>query len=581
MKQMRRGLLMILIMALAMPSPAVMAESENPVVDNTTETVEVVQPVLEAPPAAEVLPAEPVAAQDTVKPTSPSDGATLPIHTPAIPTEPQSNPPTTVSSAEVDNPPAQSPQTPATDSRVIISKINPDQPEIVEIYNSGDKIVNLADLKMFFVDSEGKQTILKEFSQGEIMPGQFLVIGDNQSIEFNDKTQNKIKLDGKIRLTLLNYEYEVDFSKGSELSIVKKKSGERFLQRCSAESPEFIIEKFSAELLGKWPNCQDNQFQEVVLPNVANNCDNLLLNEIGVNIDEQFIEVKNTGVFPLNISGCKLTTKHSKGLTYSFESFELSSNAVFSVKIKDTKLRLNRRTSGDVSLLDPSGDKIDEIQYAKLAEKTSFALIDGEWLQTYSTTPGESNVFKEFPDCKDGYVRDSLTNRCRKMEIPKLPKTCPVGQYLNPETGRCKKIEVVKAPAPCKEGYYRSEETGRCRSITATVAKALKPCRDDEFRNPATGRCKKIAAASDILKECPEGFERNPATKRCRKIKSNIIPAVNFAPEKVQQVASATWGWWVFGGVSLLAMSIAGWQWRWEISRATRKITSVFTKQRR
>lgn len=581
MKQMRRGLLMILIMALVIPSPAVMAESENTVVDNTTETVEVVQSALEAPPVAEVLPAEPVAAQDTAVPTTQSDGVTLPIHTPAIPTEPQSNPPTTVSSTEIDNPPAQSPQTPATDSRVIISKINPDQPEIVEIYNSGDKIVNLADLKMFFVDSEGKQTVLKEFSQGEIMPGQFLVIGDNQSIEFNDKTQNKIKLDGKIRLTLLNYEDEVDFSKGSELSIIKKKSGERFLQRCSAESPEFIVEKFSAELLGKWPNCQDDQFQEVVLPNVVNNCDNLLLNEIGVNIDEQFIEVKNIGAFPLNISGCKLTTKHSKGLTYSFESFELSSNAVFSVKIKDTKLRLNRRTSGDVSLLDSSGDKIDGIQYAKLAEKTSFALIDGEWLQTYSTTPGESNVFKEFPDCKDGYVRDSLTNRCHKMEIPKLPKTCPVGQYLNPETGRCKKIEVAKAPAPCKEGYYRSEETGRCRSITATVAKALKPCRDDEFRNPATGRCKKIAAASDILKECPEGFERNPATKRCRKIKSNIMPAVNFAPEKVQQVASATWGWWVFGGVSLLAISIAGWQWRWEISRATRKITSVFTRQRR
>ena len=231
--------------------------------------------------------------------------------------------------------------------------------------------------------------------------------------------------------------------------------------------------------------------------------------------------------------------------------------------------------------MDSSNNEIDNFDYAPMTKSTSMIFRDGEWLQTYLTTPGESNVFKEFPDCKDGYVRDSLTHRCHKMEIPKLPKTCPVGQYLNPETGRCKKIEVVKAPAPCKEGYYRSEETGRCRSITATVAKALKPCRDDEFRNPATGRCKKIAAASDILKECPEGFERNPATKRCRKIKSNIMPAVNFAPEKVQQVASATWGWWVFGGVSLLAMSIAGWQWRWEISRATRKITSVFTRQRR
>ena len=72
MKQMRRGLLMILIMALVIPSPAVMAESENTVVDNTTETVEVVQSALEAPPAAEVLPAEPVAVQDTAEPTSQS-----------------------------------------------------------------------------------------------------------------------------------------------------------------------------------------------------------------------------------------------------------------------------------------------------------------------------------------------------------------------------------------------------------------------------------------------------------------------------------------------------------------------------
>ena len=186
-------------------------------------------------------------------------------------------------------------------------------------------------------------------------------------------------------------------------------------------------------------------------------------------------------------------------------------------------------------------------------------------------TENSENIFKEYPDCQSGYERNVL-GRCVKIVIPPIESLCPVGQYRHPETRRCRKIEAVKTITPCKDGYYRSEETGRCRSIASAAAKTLKPCPEGQFRNSATGRCKKIASTDDIAKECPEGFERNPQTKRCRKIKSANMPTVGSAATEVKQVAGATWGWWVFGGVSLLAVGYGVWQWRWEISQFVRKI---------
>lgn len=619
MKQMRRGLLMILIMALVIPSPAVMAESENIVVDNTTEAVEVVQPALEAPLAAEVLPAEPVVAQDATVSTTQPESATLPIHTPAISTDPQSNPPTTVSNTETNHSPVQSSSSDGsllnTTANIVISKIrtSPTAEKYVELYNPTSQSVNLLGWKLEYISNSGKLTTLKNFTADHIIrSGGFMVIsGKDDEINSFEKnvtiTQVLAKGGGAVRLLRPGDEAsESDvIGWGTEAKWREKQSTQASvnqLWRCFVgdsivDSDDNLADISNEDVDGNGmlvqpgikANCpvpNDQPEPDTPSPNdtqppvIINKCEGLRLSEIAANSDEQFVELVNSSHTTLDISGCKLMTNRNKK-EYVFRDMELAAGELLAVKIHETSLTLTKIGRGAVYVMDSSNNEIDNFDYAPMTKSTSMIFRDGEWLQTYSTTPGESNVFKEFPDCKDGYVRDSLTHRCHKIEIPKIPKVCPVGQYLNPETGRCKKIEVAKAPAPCKEGYYRSEETGRCRSITATVAKALKPCRDDEFRNPATGRCKKIAAASDILKECPEGFERNPATKRCRKIKSNIIPAVNFAPEKVQQVASATWGWWVFGGVSLLAISIAGWQWRWEISRATRKITSVFTKQRR
>lgn len=154
---------------------------------------------------------------------------------------------------------------------------------------------------------------------------------------------------------------------------------------------------------------------------------------------------------------------------------------------------------------------------------------------------------------------------------------CPVGQYRNPETNRCRKIETEPTLTPCKEGQYRSEETNRCRSIATAAASVLKPCADGQFRNPETNRCKKIASADDIaLADCGEGRERNPMTNRCRNIMVSSVPEADFAIEPIKQTASALWGWWALGGVSLLAFGYAGWEWREEIVNILRKVKKFF-----
>jgi len=151
-------------------------------------------------------------------------------------------------------------------------------------------------------------------------------------------------------------------------------------------------------------------------------------------------------------------------------------------------------------------------------------------------------------------------------------KPCRDDQYRSEETNRCRNISTGSTLTPCKEGQYRSEETNRCRSIASAVS-TLKACADDQFRNPETNRCKKIASADDLV-DCGEGRERNPTTNRCRNVVATSMPTAGFAPESVAQVAGAMWGWWVFGGVSLVALGYAGWQWRTEILWGVQRVKS-------
>lgn len=580
MKYLRNTLLMILAAVLIMPSPLVFAEGvsgatqeskvdEAQTVDNSLKSAEEAKdPVIDK----EQIDSN-SSSQSSEKPETPTENSST--------NSPIENPAANESSKSEPNPESEPPKIDNSDERteenatILISKISQDK-KYVEMYNPTNQNVNLAGWKIEYYAGSGAKTVGKIFKDEVILANGFLVLSNDKMSADVIKFDNNLGLaqnDGSVADT-------VGWGNNSKSAGLPIKGGVKIVWRCFIDgniidsknnSTDFLSSKGSdnQEIVPySRPNCKSPELKPES-PKELNKCEGLKLSEIASNVDEKFIEIVNSGEKTVITTGCKLAVGDS-GVRENIGDIELNPGEFLTIKIKNTKLKLPK-TKGKVYLLDEAGSKIDSAEYEKLAKSSSWSLIDDEWMQTFMITENSENIFKEYLDCQSGYERNAL-GKCVKIVIPLVESSCPVGQYRHPETRRCRKIEATKTITPCKDGYYRSEETGRCRSIASAAAKTLKPCPEGQFRNSATGRCKKIASTDDIAKECPEGFERNPQTKRCRKIKSANMPTVGSAAAEVKQVAGATWGWWVFGGVSLLTVGYGVWQWRWEISQFVRKI---------
>ena len=585
MKYLRNTLLMILAVALIMPSPLVLAEGVSSATQESK--VDDVQTVDDSPKSAEEI-KDQVVDKEQIDSNSPSQSSenletptenlstNSPSENPAAnePSKSESEPP------KIDNPDGRTEE----NAPILISKISQDK-KYVEIYNPTNQNVDLAGWKIEYYAGSGAKTVGKIFKDEVILANGFLVLSNdkmsadvikfdnNLGLAQNDGSVVLLRPDGSISDT-------VGWGNNSKSAGSPIKGGVKIVWRCFIDgniidsknnSTDFLSSKgFDNQEIVPYsrPNCKSPE-PKPESPKELNKCEGLKLSEIASNVDEQFIEIVNSGEKTVITTGCKLTVGDS-GVRENIGDIELNPGEFLVIKMKSTNLKLPK-TKGKVYLLDEAGSKIDISEYNNMPKGSSWSLVDDEWTRTFAITEGAANIFKEYPDCQSGYERNVL-GRCVKIATPPVESPCPVGQYRHPETRRCRKIEAAKTIIPCKDGYYRSEETGRCRSIASAVAKTLKPCPEGQFRNSATGRCKKIASTDDIAKECPEGFERNPQTKRCRKIKSANMPTVGSAAAEVKQVAGATWGWWVFGGVSLLAVGYGVWQWRWEISQFVRKI---------
>ena len=589
MKYLRNTLLMILAVALIMPSPLVLAEGVSGATQESK--VDDAQTVDNSLKSAEE-------AKDSVvdKERIDSSSSSQLSENPEAPTEslstnsPSENPATNESLKSEPNPESEPPKTDNSDKSteenapILISKISQDK-KYVEIYNTTNQNVDLAGWKIEYYAGSGAKTVGKIFKDEVILANGFLVLSNdkmsadvikfdnNLGLAQNDGSVVLLRPDGSISDT-------VGWGNNSKSAGSPIKGGVKIVWRCFIDgniidsknnSTDFLSSKGSdnQEIVPYLrPNCKSPEPKHES-PKELNKCESLKLSEIASNIDEQFIEIVNSGEKTVITTGCKLTVGDS-GVRENIGDIELNPGEFLTIKIKNTNLKLPK-TKGKVYLLDEVGSKIDVAEYSSMPKGASWSSVDDEWTRTFAITEGTANIFKEYLDCQSGYERNAL-GRCVKIATPPVESPCPVGQYRHPETRRCRKNEAEKTITPCKDGYYRSEETGRCRSIVSAAAKTLKPCPEGQFRNSSTGRCKKIASTDDIAKECPEGFERNPQTKRCRKIKSASMPTVSSAAAEVKQVAGATWGWWVFGGVSLLAVGYGVWQWRWEISQFVRKI---------
>ena len=593
MKNLRNTLLMILAVALIMPSPLVLAESvsesvreskvdDSQVIDNGSEPVEGAKDSIIDNKQTDAS----SSSQSSEKPETPTENSSM--------DSPSENPDTNESSKSEPNPESEPPKIDKSDERteenatILISKISQDK-KYIEIYNPTNQNVDLTGWKIEYYAGSGTKTVGKIFKDEVILANGFLVLSNDKMLAGAIKFDNNLGLaqnDGSVVLSRSDGSVAdtVGWGNNSKSAGSPIKGGVKIVWRCFIGENIIDSKNNSTDFLsGKnlnnqevvpysRPSCKKSESIPKPIPEPPkelNKCEGLKLSEIASNVDEQFIEIINSGEKTVITTGCKLVVGDA-GVRENIDDIELNPGEFLTIKIKNTKLKLPK-TKGKVYLLDEAGSKIDSAEYEKLAKSSSWSLIDDEWMQTFMITENSENIFKEYPDCQSGYERNVL-GRCVKIAIPPVESPCPVGQYRHPETRRCRKIEATKTITPCKDGYYRSEETGRCRSIASAAAKTLKPCPEGQFRNSATGRCKKIASTDDIAKECPEGFERNPQTKRCRKIKSANMPTVGSAAAEVKQVAGATWGWWVFGGVSLLAVGYGVWQWRWEISQFVRKI---------
>ena len=593
MKYLRNTLLMILAVALIMPSPLVLAESvsesvreskvdDSQVIDNGSEPVEGAKDSIIDNKQTDAS----SSSQSSEKPETPTENSSM--------DSPSENPDTNESSKSEPNPESEPPKIDKSDERteenatILISKISQDK-KYIEIYNPTNQNVDLTGWKIEYYAGSGTKTVGKIFKDEVILANGFLVLSNDKMLAGAIKFDNNLGLaqnDGSVVLSRSDGSVAdtVGWGNNSKSAGSPIKGGVKIVWRCFIGENIIDSKNNSTDFLsGKnlnnqevvpysRPSCKKSESIPKPIPEPPkelNKCEGLKLSEIASNVDEQFIEIINSGEKTVITTGCKLVVGDA-GVRENIDDIELNPGEFLTIKIKNTKLKLPK-TKGKVYLLDEAGSKIDSAEYEKLAKSSSWSLIDDEWMQTFMITENSENIFKEYPDCQSGYERNVL-GRCVKIAIPPVESPCPVGQYRHPETRRCRKIEATKTITPCKDGYYRSEETGRCRSIASAAAKTLKPCPEGQFRNSATGRCKKIASTDDIAKECPEGFERNPQTKRCRKIKSANMPTVGSAAAEVKRVAGATWGWWVLGGVSLLAVGYGVWQWRWEISQFVRKI---------
>ena len=591
MKYLRNTLLMILAVALIMPSPLVLAEGVSSATQESK--VDDVQTVDDSPKSAEEI-KDQVVDKEQIDSNSPSQSSeNLETPTENLSTNSTSeNPATNESSKSEPNPESEPPKIDNPDGRteenapILISKISQDK-KYVEIYNPTNQNVNLAGWKIEYYAGSGAKTVGKIFKDEVILANGFLVLSNNKISADVIKFDNNLGLaqnDGSVVLSRSDGSVAdtVGWGNNSKSAGSPIKGGVKIVWRCFIDgniidsknnSTDFLSSKdYGSQEIVPYsrPSCEKPESNPGSKPpRELNKCEGLKLNEIASNVDEQFIEIINSGEKTVITTGCKLTVGDS-GVRENIGDIELNPGEFLTIKIKNTNLKLPK-TKGKVYLLDEAGSQIDSAEYEKLAKSSSWSLIGDEWAQTFMITENSENIFKEYLDCQNGYERNVL-GRCVKISVPPVEVSCPVGQYRHQETRRCRKNEAAKTIAPCKDGYYRSEETGRCRSIASAAAKTLKPCPEGQFRNSSTGRCKKIASTDDMAKECSEGFERNPQTKRCRKIKSASMPTVGSAAAEVKQIAGATWGWWVFGGVSLLAVGYGVWQWRWEILQFVRKI---------
>ncbi len=446
--------------------------------------------------------------------------------------------------------------------------------EFVEVFNPNDTELALEGYQMVYQNSGGTQTVLADFATTtKLLPKQFALVARNitskdVSVLVPTKTALADAAGAIFLRQAVNGTSPTVVDRVAWGSIATGFYGEKAaatpatnksLQRCFVNGQlreydprsthqEFVVYANELPTPGTGLECE----KPIVAPTV-NECAGLRINEIGANLTEQFVELRNVSTEPIELTGCQLQTNRSTTKSFVFANEILPAGGLRTMYIKDSSLTLTKTTSGVAYILSSDGlTEVDTQAYTNLAAGTTWSYFEDGWLQTYVPTPGVENVAQKYLPCDEGYQRSSETGRCNKIVVATILADCGEGKYRSEETGRCRSIPAASVLAACKLGQYRSEETNRCRNIV--TASTQKPCKDNQYRSEETNRCRNIVASS--------------------------VPSSTFAVQPVKESAMAFVGWWALGGVGLLAAAYAGWEWRSELKAVLSRAASFFSGKR-
>jgi len=269
----------------------------------------------------------------------------------------------------------------------------------------------------------------------------------------------------------------------------------------------------------------------------------LLPNAVGSDTGNEFIELYNPNKqLPISLNGYKLAVGPAleKVITLAEYILKPGEYKIFSNAELGYSL-LN--TSSRATLFMPNGDISSEVpMYNSPPDGESWSLVDEVWQYSNQPTPGALNA-------------GSLSNE---------------DEYEAQASS-----SATTTSKPCVANQYRSIETNRCRLISSAVSSTPAACKVGQLRNPETGRCK--AVTSTTTTTCKEGQERNPETNRCRNVKqlSTATYAVKGATTK-QQGGMGWYMWAAVGGIVLLIVGYAVWEWRDELKKVLEAVKMKF-----
>ncbi len=267
----------------------------------------------------------------------------------------------------------------------------------------------------------------------------------------------------------------------------------------------------------------------------------LLPNAVGADTGNEFIEIFNPNeIGEISLSGYKLAVGPLLEKLIALPDYKIQAGEYKSFTNAELNYSL-LNSSSRVALLDLGGQIISEAPaYSSPAEGEAWAFIEGVWQYTNQPTPGVSNLLYLVGD-----------------EEPEIEGT------------------VASTLKPCAANQYRSLETNRCRLISSTATSASVACKAGQERNPETNRCRNISTSSSST--CKEGQEKNPETNRCRNIKKLSTADYGVKGATTQQQGGLGWYMWAaIGGIILLVVGYAVWEWRDELGKLVKFFRAKF-----